>query len=94
MPIVCAEVVTCTCNQEKWRRSKRKSPRWAWTVTAINILPLFCCSGVLIILGSVLVLIFNIGVPNDLKGFLFFAQVVGFVYRHGAADDDDSLSLV
>lgn len=37
-------------------------------------------------------LIFNIGVPNDLIGFLFFAQVVGFVYQHGA--DEEPLSGV
>ena len=39
------------------------------------------------VVGSILVLTFNIGVPNYLKGFLFFAQVVGFVYRYGAAND-------
>ena len=44
-------------------------------------------AGVLVVVGSVVVLLFNIGVPNDLKGFLFFAQVVGFVYRHGTAED-------
>ena len=50
--------------------------------------------GVAVVVGSLLVLIFNIGVPNDLKGFLFFAQVVGFVYRHGSNPYSDSLSWV
>ena len=44
-------------------------------------------TGVLVIVVSILVLIFNIGVPNDLKGFLFFAQVVGFVYQNEADED-------
>lgn len=36
----------------------------------------------LFVVVSVLVLLFNIGVPNDLKGCLFFVQVVGFVYSY------------
>ena len=47
---------------------------------------------VLVIVFSLLVMLFNIGVPNDLKGSLFFAQVVGFVYRHGS--DSDKLHYV
>ena len=49
-----------------------------------TLLPLLSTTGILVVVSSSLVLIFNIGVPNDLKGFLFFAQVVGFVYQHGA----------
>ena len=30
---------------------------------------------IFIVICTVLILIFNIGVPNELKGFLFFAQV-------------------
>ena len=60
--------------------------------TIPSFLSLTSSSGILVVVGSILVLIFNIGVPNDLKGFLFFAQVVGFVYQYGA--DRDSLSWV
>lgn len=38
-------------------------------------------------MGCLLILLCNIGIPNDLQGFLFFAQVVGFVYQNGALDD-------
>ena len=39
------------------------------------------------VIGCSLVLAFNIGVPTDLIGFLFFAQVVGFVYLHRAESE-------
>lgn len=46
----------------------------------------------LVVVISLLVMLFNIGVPNDLRGFLFFAQVVGFVYHQGS--DSNELSWV
>lgn len=36
-------------------------------------------SGILVVVISALILVFNIGVPNDLLGFLFFAQVSSLV---------------
>jgi len=68
------------------------SPLLLHPCTIPSFLSLTSSSGILVVVGSILVLIFNIGVPNDLKGFLFFAQVVGFVYQYGA--DRDSLSWV
>ena len=29
-----------------------------------------------------LVMVFNISVPNEMRGFLFYIQVVGFVYSN------------
>jgi len=38
--------------------------------------------GLLVVVFSVLVMVFNIGVPNHMKGFLFYAQVRVYYEPH------------
>jgi predicted outer membrane repeat protein len=43
-----------------------------------GLVVIFCC----------FILYFNIPVPNELRGFFLFAQVIGLVYRHSGALND------
>jgi hypothetical protein len=44
-------------------------------------LPLFLILCVGVVAVSLLIMLFDIELPNELKGFLFYAQVIGLVYR-------------
>jgi predicted outer membrane repeat protein len=60
---------------------------------------LFIVVCVTVVLGCILLLYFNIGVPNELRGFFFFVQVIGTVYSYRtffASDSDgvDPLNVV
>ena len=38
-------------------------------------------TGVLVVIICILILLFNVELPNEMKGFIFYAQVIGLVYR-------------
>ena len=37
--------------------------------------------GILVVVICALILLFNVELPNEMKGFVFYAQVIGLVYR-------------
>ena len=40
-----------------------------------------CSQGVLVVAASFLILFFNIEIPNELKGFVFYAQVQAHTFN-------------
>lgn len=49
--------------------------------TCVAGLLLFIGLCILVVVVSLLILFFNVELPNELKGFLFYAQVIGLIYR-------------
>ena len=37
--------------------------------------------GILVVFISFFILLFNVELPNEMKGFVFYVQVIGLVYR-------------
>ena len=46
------------------------------------LLPLLISSGLLTVFLALLILYFDFPLPDELKGFIFFAQVIGVIYRN------------
>ena len=54
---------------------------------------LHICTGVFAVLGCIVILYFNIGVPNELRGFFFYAQVSNYgdtKHAHDVADSTEA----
>ncbi len=49
-------------------------------------LKVILCAVVAFAVVCALIMVFNISVPNELRGFLFYIQVIGFVYDYISSD--------
>ena len=41
----------------------------------------YCFVGIFVVFISFFILLFNVELPNEMKGFVFYVQVIGLVYR-------------